>query len=634
MATPTDILQKYWEHQSFRPLQHQIIDKVLEENDVLALLPTGGGKSVCFQIPALLRPGICLVISPLVALMEDQVATLKAKGIRAMALKGSIALGDLDQLLDNCIYGNYKFLYLSPERLQNDLVQERIKKMKVSLIAVDEAHCISQWGHDFRPAYRNIQVLRDLKPETSVIALTATATPAVSKDIQEQLNFRRPQVIRSSFARPALSYDVQLTNEKKPLLKDILQAHHEAGIVYVGSRKKAAYTAGFLEKQGIYATYYHGGLPGKLKTERLQQWLKGEKRIMVATSAFGMGIDKSNVRSVIHLDLPENLESYFQQAGRAGRDGLPAKAIILSDHTDQGFLKKQYLHTLPDLESTKLVYKKLMSYFRIAYGEGEESHFNYNFREFCRTYGLNRVKTYNTLQLMERLGIIQLSEGVENNTRIKVRTSHRQIQDASYHNSKFRDLMQTILRTYGGVFEDMVYINLRTVCERARVPMSEALIVLKTYADQGYISFEHNVHDAGLTFLVPREDRSTILPHASFIEQYTQSKKEKLESVLEYVFNDRECRSLQLLSYFGESRTIPCGRCNVCRHSSELSLTPQQKNRMYLSIKKILEEEARSVEELYQRLPYEKLHINSVLGQLLEKELVQLNADQKYQITE
>lgn len=634
MATPVDILRKYWGHPSFRPLQKKIINKVLEGNDVLALLPTGGGKSVCFQIPALLRPGICVVISPLVALMQDQVVTLRDKGIRAMALTGAIALGELDQMLDNCIYGNYKFLYLSPERLHNDLVQERIKKMNVSLIAVDEAHCISQWGHDFRPAYRNIQLLRELKPDSPIIALTATATPEVSEDIQEQLHFTRPQVIQSSFARPNITYEVQLTQEKNRLLRDILHAHSQAGIVYVGSRRKAASIAGFLENQGISATYYHGGLPESLKTERLQQWLGSQKRVMVATSAFGMGIDKSDVRTVIHLDLPENLESYFQQAGRAGRDGLPAQAIILCNDKDQELLKKQYLYSLPDLESTKLVYKRLMSYFRIAYGEGQEFHFNYNFRAFCSTYNLETVKTYNTLQLLERLGMIQRTEGVEKQTRIQVRTSHRQLQDACYKNSKFSALIQTIQRTYGGVFEDMISINLRTVCERAQIPMSEAIRILQSYADQGFIIFEHNIHDAGITFLVPREDNSSILPHTPFIEQYTQSKKKKLASVLQYVFNEKDCRSLQLLRYFGETGGKPCNGCDVCRRSVERGLSPLQKNRMYLSIKSALEKESLTAEEIYEKLPYQKEHIQMVLEQLIEKKLILLHEDRTYKLSE
>ena len=345
-------------------------------------MPTGGGKSLCFQIPALSRPGICIVISPLVALMEDQVNALREKGIKAIALTGGTHFSEVDTLLDNCIYGNYKFLYLSPERLQQELVQERIKQMEVNLIAVDEAHCISEWGHDFRPAYRNIAFLRELRPSANIIALTATATAEVVKDITEQLQFVDAKIFRKSFERKNIAYSVAQVEDKNYHLERLLKEHQESAIIYVRNRRMTVEVAGLLDKKGISAGTYNGGLSKKEKTLSLKAWLTGEKRVMVATNAFGMGIDKPDVRTVIHLQLPESLESYFQEAGRAGRDEKPAKAVILTNESDIPLVKNQFLSTLPDVDYVKLVYRKLVNYFRIAFGEGEGSKHSFYFAEF------------------------------------------------------------------------------------------------------------------------------------------------------------------------------------------------------------------------------------------------------------
>ena len=634
MLTTKDILRKYWGHDTFRPLQDEIINKVLAKEDVLALLPTGGGKSICFQVPALMQDGICLVISPLVSLMEDQVESLKQKEIKAMALTGYIPLQELDTLLDNCIYGNYKFLYLSPERLQHDLVKHRIKKMNISLIAVDEAHCISQWGHDFRPAYRDIRELRELSPEIPIIALTATATPAVAKDIQEQLGFNKPQILQKSFARPNIAYNVLYHQDKSHQLEQLLGAHSKAAIVYVASRRSTVYIANFLESKGHSATYYHGGLPQEAKSKKLKQWIQGEIRIMVSTSAFGMGIDKASVSTVVHMHLPDSLESYFQQAGRAGRDGSRADAVVLTNKADVPLLKEQFLATLPDLDFTKLVYKKLMTYFSIAYGEGQDNYYNFSFQDFCQTYKLHAARTYNTLQLLDRLGVIKLTNNFNKNTRIQVLSSHRQLEASFSSDPVFASLMQSILRTYGGAFESMVEINLKQICEKAGVAQDKALHVFNAMAAQELIQFEHELHDSSFVQLVPREDNASINPKAPFIKDYLKSKKEKIAAVLAYVNNNSVCRSIQLLEYFGETTSQPCGICSVCQGEpkKETALNRDKKNEIYRAIARVLETKSLSSSEIIGSLHYDTKDILNVMGLLLEKGILIAAPDNTYKL--
>ena len=559
MMEPQQILQKYWGHSNFRPLQEDIIRQVLQGSDVLALLPTGGGKSLCFQIPALIKPGTCIVISPLVALMEDQVNALKEKSIKAIAITGGTHYSEVDTLLDNCIYGNFKFLYLSPERLQQELVQERIKQMEVNLVAVDEAHCISQWGHDFRPAYRSIALLRELQPSASFIALTATATSEVVKDIAEQLRFREPRIFRQSFERKNIAYSVARVEDKYYHLEKLLKEHQDSAIIYVRNRKATVELAHLLEKKGISAGLYHGGLSKKEKTQSLKDWLSEAKRVMVATSAFGMGIDKAEVRSVIHLQLPESLESYFQEAGRAGRDGKPAKAVIVTNEGDIPLLNNQFLSTLPNVDYVKLVYRKLVNYFRIAYGEGEGSKHSFSFAEFCQIYELNFLKAYNSLQILDRTSVLQLSEQFQKKTSIQVLASNRQLQIYLEANPQFEDLLKGILRTYGGAFDSRIEINLQIIKSKTGIGINDAVRLLNLMKKEGIVDFEHDQHDASVTFLVPREDDSTINRIAPYIKQQNKTRNTKIEAVLAYLKNDSRCRSQQLLEYFGETKSSPCG---------------------------------------------------------------------------
>ena len=409
MKTPRQILSEYWGFASFKPMQEEIITSVLNGKDTVALLPTAGGKSLCFQIPALIMDGICIVVSPLVALMADQVQNLNKRGIKALSLSGGIPYDELNRLLDNATYGNYKFLYLSPERLQQELIQNAIRQMKVNLIAVDEAHCISQWGNDFRPAYKNIAFLRGLHPLTPVLALTATATPEVLDDTIAELHLEAPQVFRNSFVRENLSYQVYGEEDKLYRMEQLLQNLDGTAIIYVRSRKDSVETSQHLNSLGIVSTFYHGGISTMERKERLDAWLSNRVPVMVATSAFGMGIDHPHVRFVIHIQLPESLESYFQEAGRAGRDGQFANAVVLYNKYDKQRVKSQFIETLASPADLKKIYKALTNYFQIPYGEGEFTEHSFNFIEFCNRYKLNTLLSFNALNTLDRLGIVQLS---------------------------------------------------------------------------------------------------------------------------------------------------------------------------------------------------------------------------------
>lgn len=562
--TPKDILLKFWGFDSFRGSQEEIINAVINNQDVLGLLPTGGGKSLCFQVPALMKEGICIVISPLIALIENQVDNLQKRGIKALGLKGGLKFSDVDKLLDNCIYGNYKFLYLSPERLQQELVQERIKGMNVSLFVIDEAHCISQWGHDFRPAYLTCSILRDLHPKVPMIALTATATKKVSEDIINSLNLQQPLIKKDSFYRKNIGFGVIMTEDKNNYLKQYCRKIKNSAIVYVRSRRKSEELSKYLLKNGLKATFYHGGIDQKAKSERLNLWLQDKVKIMVATNAFGMGIDKPDVELVVHYQIPDSIENYFQEAGRVGRNGAYSKAILLTNTTDKLLVKKQFLEVLPDVSYIKKIYLKLNNYFQIGYGEFTETKFQLNFNEFCSVYKLNSFLTYNALLILDRNSVISLSENFSKKQTIKFKTDKETLYRYIAENPKLENFIKVVLRTYGGLFEFDTQINTYLLGKKTQI--SESLIDLnfKQLATDNIIDYTSIASDLEILFLVHRDDDRTINRFANIIDDQNKLKIENVSKMLAYIENDTICRSVQLLQYFGETQKGVCGICDVC----------------------------------------------------------------------
>ena len=627
--TPKDILSKFWGFDSFRGSQEEIINAVVNNQDVLGLLPTGGGKSLCFQVPALMKEGICIVISPLIALIENQVDNLQKRGIKALGLKGGLKFSEVDKLLDNCIYGNYKFLYLSPERLQQELVQERIKGMNVSLFVIDEAHCISQWGHDFRPAYLTCSILRDLHPKVPMIALTATATKKVSEDIVTSLNLEHPLVKKDSFFRKNIGFGVIMTEDKNNYLKQYCKKIKNSAIVYVRSRRKAEELSKYLLKNGLKATFYHGGIDQKAKSERLNLWLEDKVKIIVATNAFGMGIDKPDVELVVHYQIPDSIENYFQEAGRVGRNGSSSKAILLTNTTDKLLVKKQFLEVLPDVAYIKKIYLKLNNYFQIGYGEFTEAKFQLNFNEFCSVYKLNTFLTYNALLILDRNSVISLSENFSKKQTIKFKTDKETLYRYIAENPKLEDFIKVVLRTYGGLFEFETQINTYLLAKKTQI--SESLIHLnfEQLATANIIDYTSKSSDLEILFLVHRDDDRTINRFANIIDNQNQLKIDNVSKMLAYIDNDTICRSVQLLQYFGETQKGVCGICDVCIKNK---LGDGDILNTKLKIIELLKISKANSRELQDSLNINQDIIIAALQELLEENHIALNSINEYEL--
>jgi len=631
MQHPIQILERYWNFTEFKPLQEEIINAVIEGEDTFALLPTGGGKSLCFQIPALAKEGICIVISPLIALIKDQVQKLQDKGIKAMALTSGISLQQLDTLLDNCIYGNYKFLYLSPERLQQELVQERIKQMNVNLIAVDEAHCISQWGNDFRPAYKNIKLLRQLQPSVNVVALTASATPLVVKDIISELDFISPKIFKQSFSRSNLAYVVLHEDDKYYRIESILKKYKSSSIIYVRSRKLTLDISAFLEKKGITSTYYHGGLSNTEKETNMQQWLNNQKQAIVATNAFGMGIDKPDVKTILHFNLPESIESYFQEAGRAGRNGETAFAVIIKNNSDELLVKNQFLGVLPNVDFIKQVYRKLCNYFQISYGEGEFTTYDFDFNSFCKTYNFSNILCYNALLLLDRTSVISLSRQFHNQVSIQIITSNQVVFHYLETRKNVELIVKTLFRMYGGIFEHDTKINILKIAEKASTTEPEIISTLKQLEKDEIITLNLAKTDAQVTFIQPREDDKTINRIASIVEQQNELKQSQVNAVIDYIKNDTVCKSTQLLSYFGEKDVKPCGICSVCTSIKKAS-KPNDLKAIRNSVIELLEFGDLSSRNIISKLNCSESDLKNVLQTLLEHQIISVTKTNTYKL--
>ena len=561
--TIQEILKHYWKHNHFRPLQEEIIQSVLLGRDTLALLPTGGGKSVCFQIPALVKNGLCIVISPLIALMKDQVENLTARGIEAISIVSGMSKSEVDIALDNCIYGNVKFLYLSPERLLSALVQERIRYMKVNLIAVDEAHCISQWGYDFRPSYLHIADLRELHPDVPVLALTATATAEVRDDIQEKLAFKERNVFAKSFERKNISYVVQHHENKMQRLLAVVNGVKGSGIIYVRSRKETFEIAQMLNQYGYNADYYHGGLEAAMRSKKQENWKSGEVRIIVATNAFGMGIDKPDVRFVIHKDLPESPEAYYQEAGRAGRDEQKAYAVLLYNHTDRYKLEHKFEISFPTVDEIKKVYHSLGTYYKLAYGAGEGISFDLDIGHFCSTYQFEPIKTLNSLKFLERNEYVSFTESVFLPSRYRFLVMNEELYNFQIQNMGWDSFIKTLLRSYGGAFENYVHIREFDLAKRMNTSTQHVIEGLNQLQQMEILNYLPQTDQPQVTFLSARQDIKDVVIDKRYIEQRKQVFKQKMEAVFHYA-ETRRCRSQMLLNYFDETNAHKCGVCDVC----------------------------------------------------------------------
>ncbi|MBT8194851.1 MAG: RecQ family ATP-dependent DNA helicase [Bacteroidia bacterium] len=596
--TNKQILTQYWGYSQFRALQEEIIDSVLAGNDALALMPTGGGKSICFQIPALAKEGICIVVSPLIALMKDQVESLKGKGIKAIAIFSGMNYKEIDIALDNCIYGDYKFLYLSPERLSSDLVRERISKMNVNLFAVDEAHCISQWGYDFRPPYLRIAEIRELHPKTPVLALTASATPEVQKDIQEKLLFKNENAFKKSFARKNLSYIVLHEENKFERMLNILQHVPGCSIVYVRSRRKTKEISNYLNKHGIGANYYHAGLNTGERDLRQTAWVQNKYRVMVSTNAFGMGIDKPDVRSVIHMDVPDNLESYYQEAGRAGRDEIDSFAIILYTDNDILSLNQKSKSKFPPIEEIRKVYKSICNYLQIAIHHGEGISYDFDFADYINTYNLNAIPTYSALKLLSLAGYLSISDAVYQPSKLKFKVDSAQLYTYQVSNKKVDEFIKVILRSYGGVFDEYTSIFEKEIAKRTSSTVKQTVETLNKFKKQEILDYIPYKDSPQLTLTLSRVDDKDLIISKDILKTRKEQYERRVNAMSSYLNLSTRCRNMMLQNYFGETPDARCGTCDYCRARNKLDLNHIEFNKLTEKIKSILGENALSVQKL------------------------------------
>ncbi|BDD09106.1 ATP-dependent DNA helicase RecQ [Fulvitalea axinellae] len=602
MSQPLEILNKYWGFQTFRPMQDEIVDSVLAGHDTLALLPTGGGKSVCFQVPALCKEGLCLVVSPLIALMRDQVEQLRAKGIRAEALYSGMSRRQIDTILDNCRFGDVKFLYVSPERLKTELFLARSEDMNISLLAIDEAHCISQWGYDFRPPYLEIAEFRQRLPEgVPVIALTATATEEVQSDIMERLEFRGKNAFRKSFARDNLSYSVRVTDDKEGKLVEILKKVPGTAVVYARTRKRCQDIAQWLRRQGIQADYYHAGLHPDSRATKQEDWIKNRCRVIVATNAFGMGIDKPDVRVVAHLDIPDTPEAYYQEAGRAGRDGKKAFAVIIIDENDPKKAIERIEKNFPTLNEMRHVYQCLANHYKLAIGSGEFNSFDFDLPNFSKKYGLNPLLAYNSVKKLAEEGYFELSESFHEPSKVNIKVDNRRLYEFRLFSSDYDAIIQALLRFYGGElfgnYKRISESNLATALETSPDTVAK---ILRTLQQMEILDYDERKDMPQLTYLESRHNASNLPIDVKRYEERKELIIGKAQAMADYTTNDKECRTRQLLAYFGEEYER-CGVCDVC--VSEKKISTEKLKQIRHDILLLLRSGQREAKNLHDALP-------------------------------
>lgn len=617
------ILKDYWGYDNFRGIQEDIIRSIGSGRDTLGLMPTGGGKSITFQVPAMAKDGLCIVITPLIALMKDQVRNLRDRGIKAIAIYSGMTREEIIIALENCIFGNYKFLYISPERLDTEIFRIKLRSMKVSMITVDESHCISQWGYDFRPAYLKISEIRNMLPGVPVLALTATATPEVVKDIQQRLAFKEENVFRMSFERKNLAYIVRRTESKQEELLHILKHVDGSAIVYAHNRKRTKEYAQLLNENGITATFYHAGLSNDTKDQRQKSWVKGETRVMVATNAFGMGIDKPDVRLVVHVDIPDSPEAYFQEAGRGGRDGKKAYAVLLYARSDKATLKKRITDTFPEKDYIRTVYEHLNYYYQMAMGDGLGCTREFNIDEFCRNFKHFPIQVDSALKILTRAGYLEYTDEQDNNSRLMFTLTKEELYRIHETSPETEKLINIILRSYTGVFTEYAYINEEILSLRTGMTRQQVYDTLISLTRRRILHYIPGKKTPYIIYTRERQEANRLIFTKEVYEDRKESFIRRIEAMTEYAETEDKCRSRMLLLYFGEKNEHNCGQCDVCLSSHSSGIKQGVFDEISRAIEETLKEKDMTTSALMEKLEsYDKENVTKVLSYLLAEEII------------